>query len=299
MTYEPFPNSVAGRAMAELRRNGRTAEHALADAIDTDVDTLRSSVWHAEQDHQVRRTKVMGLWWYELMEPVKPATTSAATPAPQGSSEAPKPEAPTPVVRRKAYVPQPGSFAARAIAHLRRHGAARLKDLAAEFGITGPNLKSCLVFSVEAGLVQTEKRGSQLWYRVDARPADAADPVEAAFASTAAAEQLEQAALDKQERDAQDRLLAPRPPLQLPAELMPPATPRASAPSEIEQRLRQTIKELESALTARDQRIAVLLEQSAPAEQPADLRVTLSVCGTAHQAERISAFVRSMTEVRG
>jgi hypothetical protein len=296
MTYTPMPNSVAGRAMAELRRNGRTAERALADAIDTDVDTLRSSVWHAEQDKQLRRAKVMGLWWYELMVPVLPATAPPATPAPQPSNEELKPEASTPAPREKAYMPKPGSFAARAIIHLRQHGAARLKDLAAELGSSGPNLKSCLVFSVEAGLVQTERRGAQLWYRVDAQPVDDADPVEAACEITAAAEQLEQAALDRQERAAQDRLLELSTPLlQLPRELMPPAP---CAPSEIEKRLRHTIQELESALAARDLRIAALLEQAAPAAQPVDLRVTLSICGTAHQAERISAFVRSMTEVR-
>lgn len=295
MTYEPFTNSVAGRAFAELRRRGKTAAHPLADAVDCDISSLQSSLCLAERDGCIRRTRELGIVFYELMEPIQPATAPA--PAPQPSNEEPKPEASMPVARRKAYVPQPGSFAARAIVHLRQHGAARLKDLAAELGSAGPNLKSCLVFSVEAGLVQAERRGAQLWYRVDAQPVQEVDPVEAACSTTAAAERLEQAGLDTQECEAQDCMLAPSQPLQLPRELMPPPAPRA--PSEIEKRLRHTIQELESALAARDERIAALIEQSAPTQQPADLRVTLSVCGTAHQAERISAFVRSMTEVRG
>lgn len=288
MSYEPFANSVAGRAFAELRRNGRTAERALADAIDTDVDTLRASVWPAEQDRQVRREKVMGLWWYELMVPVQPAPASAAPPPDQPPPKR-KP-------RARAYAPQPGTYADRVIAYLREHGETRLAALAAHFDTHRAALKSCLTVSVDTGLIRAAKRGSQLWYRAgDVAPAD---PVDHALGVTAELERTEQAALDEQEREAQDLLLAPQPPLQLPAQFLPQRDPQP----EPDRGLLAIIDELRAALAERSLelvRLRGLVEaKTQTVEQPLDLRVTLSVCATAHQAERISAFVRSMTEVR-
>jgi hypothetical protein len=256
-------------------------------------------VWHAEQDKQIRRSKVMGLWWYEVMEPVRPAEPAAPVVAPPAGTSLEQPIAPNvPIPRDMEYVPRPGSGVEKAAAYLREHGETMLDVLAEGIGIANTSVTACLASAVAHGYIRREKRKGRIWMWLDgSRPERTADPVELACSTTAAAEQLEQASLDTQEREAQDRMLAPSPPLQLPRELMPPPAPRT--PSELEKRLRHTIQELESALAARDERIAALLEQSAPAEQPADLRVTLSVSGTAHQAERISAFVRSMTEVRG
>jgi hypothetical protein len=291
-----MPNSVAGRAIAELRRNGRTTEAVLADKIDTDVDTLRASLWHAEQDRQVRRMRVEGLWWCELMAPVQPAVAApaAAMPAPasEPAKEEPKPEAAVRPAGRKLYVPRLGTIAYKAVSYLREHGETSQIALCEALRAENRSLPVCLGPAMEHGLIKREKRpNGQIWYSMAAgEPAQAGDPVDAAVQATAVAEQLEQRRVDAQEREAQDRMfeglrIAECPPL----------------PHEVEKRLRATIQELESALAARDERIAdlnALLDQSMPAERPVEISVTLSITGTPHQAERVAAFARSMTEVR-
>ncbi len=64
---------------------------------------------------------------------------------------------------------------------------------------------------------------------------------------------------------------------------------------------REVLAELRAALAEREQQVTYLtelLEQLRSAQKPVDIPVTVSITATAHQVERISAFVRSMTEVR-
>lgn len=151
MTNIPMPNSVADRAMAELRRGGPFAERALADIVDTDAETLRAALWHAEQDRLVWRRRMDGLWWYGLAERF-------------GQEELPAPQPPAP--------PLPGSAAERAVAYLRQHGQMKVAALAQGLMVHRCGLKRYLQPHIDSGFVQREMRGGAYWVWVgDGKPA--------------------------------------------------------------------------------------------------------------------------------